>query len=368
MSNDHPVRFFFGANSPDGFTGFHKTDLYDPRDGWIAFLIKSGAGTGKATFMRRVQAALQARGHTCETVLCSSDPSSVDAVVAPAIKLCVIDATAPHILEPVAYGECEQLIPFGCCLDPVAATAQAPAWFDAADACAAAHARCCRFLHAAHSLLETSRRLIAPGVHAEKLIAAVRRTVKRECPPNGDRRGHCVRRLLSAVTPQGHLFLSDTVTALCPRIYVLEDDIGVVSAMYMRRIADEAVAAGHDVIACPCPLSPHAAPEHVLVPSLGVGFLTSNHFHRIDFPVYRRTHAIRFTDSELIAAHKQQLRFHRRAATALLQDAAEASAEAKAHHDRMESLHQAVMDWARYETIAAESERTILRIAAMRSS
>ena len=39
-----PIRFFMGANTPGGFVGY-LDDLYDPADGWRAYLIKSGPGT-----------------------------------------------------------------------------------------------------------------------------------------------------------------------------------------------------------------------------------------------------------------------------------------------------------------------------------
>jgi len=362
MSTLDPVRFFLGANTPTGFTGFHQTDLYDPRQGWVAFLIKSGAGTGKSTFMRKMQDTLRRLGHDCESVICSSDPSSLDAVVVPSLKLCIFDATAPHILEPTAYGECEQLVPFGCCLRPEITLAQTDAWFEAADSCAAAHARCCRFLYAAQSLLDTSRRLVASGFNADKAVAAAERLTRRECGPKRDGQGRAIHRFLSAVTPQGHLFLSDTAATLCPRLYILEDEYGVVSQTMMPKIASDAVAAGFDTILCPCPLHPQDGPEHVLIPSLGVGFLTSNRFHKIDMPVYRRIHASRFLDPAVIAAHKQQLRFNRRAAAALIGEAVEASVAAKEHHDRMEALHKQAMDWEEWERIAERTTATILRL------
>ena len=48
-----PVRFYLGANTPTGFVGY-LDDLYDCNDGWRAYIIKSGPGTGKNTLMRTV--------------------------------------------------------------------------------------------------------------------------------------------------------------------------------------------------------------------------------------------------------------------------------------------------------------------------
>jgi len=365
MNTPSPVCFFFGANTPKGFSGFHQTDLYDPRDGWVAFLIKSGAGTGKSTFMHRVLDELTAMELSVESVVCSSDPHSLDAVICHDMKLCVIDATSPHIIEPVAYGECEQLVPFGCCLRADGALAQADAWFEAADACKASHARCCRFLSAAAVLLDNNRRLQESTVLSDKLDTAAARLAAKEFGGAGGRKGRITRRFLSAVTPDGHVFLKDTPTALCPRIYAFLDEHGAVASSMISRLCERAVAAGHDGILCPCPLSEEKG-EHLLIPSLGVGFLTSNSHHRIDYPVFRRIHATRFTDSVSLKAKKQQLSFNRRAADELIGEAVAAMRDAKAHHDRMEQLHSAVMDWESYRVIAEDTLDTIRHIVKQR--
>ncbi len=367
MSTPYPVRFFFGANTPSGFFGYHNTALYDPRDGWIAFLIKSGAGTGKATFMRDVYDTLTAMGAEGEAIFCSSDPASLDAVVFPTLKLCIMDATAPHIVEPTAYGECEQLVPFGCCL-PAELAAESAAWFESADACTAAHGRCCRFLAAAHQLLTDARLLVQGGVDAQKVIASATRTAKREFGAVAPTRGKQTRRFLSAVTPTGHTVFTDTVCALCPRIFVLEDDYGAVADLYMRTLCDAAQQAGLDVIRCACPLDPQGKCEHLLIPSIGTGFLTANRFHRMDMPVYRRIHASRFIDPTVLQRHREQLRFDIKAAAELLHSAEDAAAVAKAHHDAMEKQHVAAMDWDLWRTIADKAKADIVAVAEARMS
>ena len=357
------IRFFFGANTPVGFVGFHKTDLYDPRDGWAAFLIKSGAGTGKATFMRRVLSELTATGLDTQTIYCSSDPSSLDAVVCKDIKLCVMDATAPHVVEPYAYGECEQLVPFGCCLQADVTLTQTNVWFEAADACAAAHARSCRFLAAAGSLLDNNRLLAQHALNGAKTDAVAARLAARECDRGNTPRE--TRRFLSAVTPEGYVFFKETAAALCPKLYVLEDEYGAVSARFMTAVRERSLQAGHEIVTCFSPLS-QDAPSHILIPSVGVGFLTSNSRETVDFPVYRRLHASRFTDNDALREKKQQLRFNRRAAAEMLGEAVRCAADAKAHHDRMEALHIAAMDWDKWQTIADEAMTSIMQITKAR--
>ena len=83
MSGIHaPVRFFLGANTPGGFVGYID-DLYDAKDGWQAYIIKSGPGTGKSSLMRAVLDKLTDLGQEAEVICCSSDPNSLDGVLSP---------------------------------------------------------------------------------------------------------------------------------------------------------------------------------------------------------------------------------------------------------------------------------------------
>ncbi len=352
MYEQYPIRFFFGANTPKGFLGYHKTDLYDPRGGWRAYTIKSGAGTGKSTLLRTVWQEMLAQGFEGEAIFCSSDPDSLDAVVFPEVKLCVVDATAPHILEPIAYGECEQLVPLGCCLRADVLEEQKDTWFTESDACAAGHARCCRFLSAAAGILENNIRLQETALEEEKLLHTIERLAQREFGTAHDRQGRETRRFLSAVTPVGPVLFSDSAAALCPRLFVIEDEYGAVSARCLAQLRRAALAAGLDVISCACPLFPQTKLEHLLIPSIGVGFLTSNSRHKMDFPVYRRIHAARFIDASVLKSKKQQLSFNRRAAAELLLEASHAAQEAKKHHDCMEAIHISAMDWELWQQIA----------------
>ncbi len=354
------MAFFFGANTSQGFCGFHGSDLYDPRDGWAAFLIKSGAGTGKATFMRQIVAQADTQGIDTVQYACSSDPDSLDAVVFPVQKVCIIDATAPHVIEPAAYGECEQLVPFGCCLRQEITLSQTAAWFEAADACAAAHARCCRFLGAAAGLLENNRLLEAGGMDAEKVKNTAARIVARECEKTGTS-GGVKRRFFAVCTPKGVCDTFDSAAGMCPKLYAVEDEHGAVAACFMQTVINEATAMGQEVIVGYDAWSGQL-PMHVLIPTCGVGFLCSDRRHTVDFPVYRRLHATRFADTPMLADKRQQMRFNTRAAGEMLEEAVKAAASAKAHHDRMEALHIAAMDWGKWRMIADEGTQKIWEI------
>ena len=345
-----PVRFFLGANTPDGFTGFHH-ELYDTHDSWRIFLIKSGPGTGKSTLMRRVLELLTAHDVETELILCSSDPDSVDGVIDAEHKTAILDATAPHVLEPKYWGAVERIVDLSSAMDADALFENRKAIVAATDACSATHARSRRFLSAAASVLGDNARIAADCTDTDKAIRCADKIAEKEF--GGDTAGGSIsRRFLSAITPHGLITRYETLQSLCPRIYAVEDEHGAVARVLMDRIVQRAVAAGYRPFVCPCPLAPADKVEHVLLPDLGVGFTVSNSFHKAEFPVYRRIHAARFTDTDALKRKKQRLQFNRRIARELLDEAVSLSILAKAQHDKMEQLNIAAMDWGQATAIA----------------
>lgn len=348
-----PVRFYLGANTPVGFVGY-LDDLYDPGDGWQAYIIKSGPGTGKSSLMRTVMNAMSERGQEPEAIYCSSDPHSLDGVLFPKLKIGILDGTAPHIIEPRYWGAVEQIVNLSACMDGRLLHRQHAAVIAATDACSAMHARCRKFIGAAASLLGDSARLLQEFTNGEKIARTAARIAAREFGGHSGTPGRERRRFLSAVTPEGIVTFHETIQTLCPRIYAVEDEHGAASRLLLEDLRHRALEAGLDIITCACPLAPHDKLEHLLIPSLGLAFTTSNSWHKADFPVYRRIHAARFTDAEGLRSKRQILSFNRRAARELLNEAIQIAADAKAIHDKMEQFNIRAMDWEKAEEITRQ--------------
>lgn len=336
------VRFFLGANTPGGFLGY-LNDLYDCKDGWQATLIKSGPGTGKSSLMRRVLEEMTAAGYEAEVICCSSDPHSLDGLVFREQKLCLFDATSPHVMEPKYWGAVDSILPLDSCIDREKLAPYRDEVIAVVDACADAHKRCCGFLGAAANLLHDSARIAGQFTDVDKVLRSARRFSDREFgPPQG--RGREWRRFLSAVTPEGIVTFHGTLCALCPRIVSLEDEYGVAAPLFLKEVRDLALEADLELFTCACPVQPQKL-EHLLIPSLGLGLTTSNSFHKADFPVYRRIHAARFTDADGLRSKKQILSFNRRAARELVNEAISIAGAAKNIHDTIESYYKQAMDW-----------------------
>lgn len=354
--------FFLGANTPGGFVGY-MPESYAPREGWRVYIIKSGPGTGKSTFMRQVWEQVTAADENIESewIFCSSDPHSLDGVRFPGLKVAIYDGTAPHVLEPRYWGACEVVVDIGGCGDAGKLRQNAADIIAATDTCAELHSRCRQFLSTAAALLADSRRTALACTDPDKVRRTAERIAAREFG-GGTGTGRESRRFLSAITPEGPVVFYSTLQALCPRLYAIEDEYGAAGPLLLGELRGRALAAGWEVITCACPLAPEDKLEHLLLPGLGLGFTLSNPWHKADFPTYRRLHAARFTNEEALQLKRQRLAFNRRAARELLAEAVDSAKEAKAVHDEMEKYSIAAMDFA---AVDALRERVTAEILAL---
>ena len=115
--------FFLGATTPAGFKGYFEPLRREP--GMQMLLIKSGPGCGKSTLMKHLAQAAEQQGQRIEKIHCASDPDSLDGVIFLAQKRAIIDATAPHVVEPDAPGADELVVSLYHTLDADALHAHA---------------------------------------------------------------------------------------------------------------------------------------------------------------------------------------------------------------------------------------------------
>lgn len=102
---------FSGANSCYGFYSLY--DYMAPPQVKSKVILKGGPGTGKSTFMKKIGADLSARQIDTEYHWCSSDNNSLDGIVGGQGQICLLDGTAPHVVDPRLPGSVEHIINLG---------------------------------------------------------------------------------------------------------------------------------------------------------------------------------------------------------------------------------------------------------------
>ena len=212
--------------------------------------------------------------------------------------------------------------------------------------------RAYRCLTAAAQIGEDMRAtLISPAVEA-RLAKRTKGILAREIKKSGREPGKAVQRFLGAITWKGLLCNFDTVDALCRRVYELSDSYGLAHVM-LTHLAAGAMAAGYDVILCPSPMWPDRI-EHLLIPGLSLAFVTSTPALSYGRRPYRRLRLDAMVDQEAARRLRARLRFSRKVSAALMEEAVDSLAQAKAMHDDLESLYNPNVDFDQVYCTAQE--------------
>jgi hypothetical protein len=350
MNNELP-RFFLGANSPAGFVS-RFDNLYFPDEGWFAYILKGGPGTGKSTLMKRAARDAVNANIAAELIHCSSDPDSLDAVIFPEKRLCIVDGTAPHTLDPKYPGVADVIINLGDCWDTAALQQRSEEIIATSRRNSAMHLRSRRYLAAFGSLHNDTMRIAGESVCSDKVADTAASLSKKLFGGKAKQRGKEQVRLLGAITPEGWVTLEETIALLCETIYFIEDEFDSVGGRFLGYLRDAALDAGFDVIASYSPIAPLSQLDALLVPECGVAFAVSNSWHPLNLIKPRRTiHARRFQNSEAFAGRKQRLSFNRKTERMLLTEAVASLHHAKCIHDTLEALYAQCMDYRQVDLI-----------------
>lgn len=341
------TNFFAGANSGDGFQNLFPevTDLEDTYD---LMVLKGGPGVGKSTFMREIGCTMEAAGTPVEYLWCSGDPDSLDGVVLPEIRCAVVDGTSPHVIEPRYPAAVDRYVDLGRFYDLTAAKAAAEEVKVWTRDYKAAYQRAYRHLKAARQVELDAVASVKKTFQSEKLTRRTAGIITRELRRRGGEAGKTTRRFLGSITHRGYIWRFDSVDALCPKVYELDDswELAGEALSAFHRAASEN---GWNTIVCCSPEEP-ARPEHLLIPGLGLAFVTSrpNMEYRGGKP-FRRVRV----DAMAAPEGRGRLRFQVRMAALLREEGIAALREAKACHDQLEAVYNPYVDFDGVRTLAA---------------
>ncbi len=333
--------FFLGANSRHGFVSLFDDFAAEDFERDV-YMIKSGPGCGKSTMIRRVCQPLAGEGELVEAIYCSSDPGSLDGMALCTRGLAVLDATAPHVLEPAFPGARGGYLALPEFLDREKLKEKYPALLTLSAAAKEHYAQAYRLISAAAQVDDHITQSIRPYFAADRLRRRAKGIIAREMPRKGPRRGAVKKRFIDGITPNGVMRFTETIDILCSRVYDLFDSYGF-APILLQPLLEGAVAQGYDVYACYCPKDPSRL-LHLLIPELSLGFTISSPARCYAGSPYRRIRV----DACIDYGPRKQLRGHAKILTrlseALTADAVQEIAAAHALHDRIEEIYRPHID------------------------
>ncbi len=337
-------KYFLAANSCQGFFSAFREN-YSVSDGWRVTLIKGGPGTGKSSFMRHLAAHGKDRGEETVLVVCSSDPQSLDGVIFPRLKRLVVDATAPHTLDPQCVGVCENLLDLGAFWSEEKLQQHRDDILLESEQNKLLHQTAARYIAAAGNLMKDAYRLAESATDTAKVSAFARRLAAQYLPKKRGARGREWVRFIEGITPKGILSYPTTVTEHFEQVVVVSDTYGSVSNPLWSQLKNTALQNGYEVLTLKSPFFPAWQTDHLLIPERSLAFVRESAFVQFDTPV-RRIHDRRFVHAAKLHPYRKRLTVDRRLSRELLTEAGRYLALAKQSHDRLEQYYIDAMDFA----------------------
>ena len=339
--------YFVASNSADGFF-CHYSECFDNVCVRRVFAIKGGPGTGKSHFLRTVAEYAQARSWRCDYIYCSSDPSSLDAVILSKGEDCIalLDATAPHVYEPHTPGVREEIVNLGEFWDSAKLAEHAKEIEKWNQKKKQGYQMAYRYLSAYGEMSKNRDELVAPYIrleamedYAEKLFWDI---------PCG--KAFSMRHALMRSVGMNGLVAFDTYFAQANRIFLVEDCRGS-SQYFMRliyRLAERKrlkIRVSHD------PILPERI-DGIFICENGFAFAVGKP-EECAYP-YKRIGTRRFVDISAMKAIKAPLNHAEQMRRAMLGGAVEAMVGVSDAHFQIEALYIASMDFEKKENFTKE--------------
>ncbi len=340
-------QFFLGACSCDGFVSHYDSLLQDVKN---LTIIKGGSGCGKSTFMKAIGVVAAEQGYDVCKILCSSDPDSLDGILIPGLSVGYVDGTAPHVLEPFVCGGSANYLNFGEYYNREAMKLNEEEILKLQQKNKAHYRAVHSCLGAIGGLWDCVRTETQNPTYEEEMLAIGECLCLSGLKPKFGK-GSKSRRFLSALTPKGICFCSDTPAALCPKVYVLRDDY-LLAPRVLSIVEQKALSYGYDCISCYSPWIPHSVPSHLLIPELGVCFVSDSKL----FPYEGEYFCSIDLNSSVPPKVRQELSFVSKTMEELTAVAIHRLTLAKELHDRMEALCRPFVD---FDKITALTKNTV---------
>ena len=345
---------FTASNSYKGFYSLFDEFLRENNDEKI-FLIKGGPGCGKSTFMKKIASKFEKEGYNIESILCSSDPDSLDGIKIQEKGITVIDATSPHAIDMKYPGVCDSIIDLSRYWDEKKLLSNKKDIIALSDTISKEY-------KSVYSILSVAGILYSSNItDSNKVIyeKTANDYISKHLTHNGfvplETKGICKKRILSAINCKGTITLNSTITELCDNTLIIDDESLCVEPI-MKKILSYLQKNGYDIIAFYNPLFPKKL-DHIILPKERYGFFTTNKLFNIninDSLKSKKIDSTKFLDKEKYEDIKALYSYKKRIVSKLIADATEKLKTIKDMHDELEKYYIDAMDYDRINKFSEE--------------
>lgn len=340
--------YFAASNSTAGFISYYEQVFRTSRIGHI-WAIKGGPGTGKSRFLRDVSDCAIGEGWSCEYIYCSSDPDSLDAVILTKEGregIALLDATAPHLFEPICPGAWEDIVNLGQFWNSDALAARRVEIEQLNREKGDAYRRAYRYLSGFGDMRVNRDSLVAPHINRKK-IASLAQKLLRELP---DEEAYSADpALIHSIGMRGEVGL-DTYFYEAEEIYVIADCHGAAQYLMLElgKLANEkrlSIRISHDPVEA-------EKIDGLFFCGSGIAFVVCPE-EECDYP-HHQISMRRFVDTASMKRIRRELRAIDRISRALRGEALDALEKVRKAHFRLEDIYSAAMDFEAKEAFTKD--------------
>lgn len=249
----------------------------------------------------------------------------------------ICDGTYPYNCEPLSYGAFDKIIDISAFQNGEELKKKAANICELLSQIQKSEHRAVRFLSAAAGVKEDCKKAERKRIDQKKL----NRFSSKLWSKYGERpNGHIgIQKKIFDVSSQK----SSTLFENCDRVIVINDFFGAVAQSVTEKIRAYALSSGIDVISVMNICDPYGAPEHVLVPSIGLGVFTKSKNCDI-CPYGKGVNASRFYQREKVGLEKNRLSFGKKAFWGLIEEANKSIEEIEKIRSLLDDIYMPLTD------------------------
>ena len=341
--------FFPGGNTAEGFYSFYDY-IIEKKDANRIFCMKGGPGTGKSSLMKKIANHYSNEGYSIEYHHCSSDNNSLDGVVIKELKVCILDGTSPHIVDPKYPIAIDEVLNMGDCLDTSKVSLNRNEIISVSSSISNLFNRAYRFFSSAAHIYKDIEFFNQSFIDKDKLVCTKNDLIDKiftESPKVGyGKERHLFG---TAFTPNGIVSYIPNITEDITNQYILDGNIGTGKTYILTEIAKLAQESGFFVEYYHTPLI-HEKLEAIVIPELDTCVVSKNVISKLNFS------GIIFDMSENRNAAipddiNNQIQYDYNMMMALLNKGLTLINDAHSEHDVLESYYIGAMDFSKADSI-----------------
>ncbi len=354
---ENDVCFYVNSVGPEGRVSVCQKCMSDTLS-TRTYIVKGGVGV-VSDFIENVVSSVKKEGLQVQRFLNFLNPNLTDGAYFPETDTYLFDSNISQI-DPPLIGACQYTVDLSEAENKKELYLSRALISKGMDEEKRYFEKAVRFLSTVKTVRHDTLKLSYDSVNAEKTERFVSRFIKKELGTFSTYTGREYFRFLGSVTPEGVHVPKGTIENLCPKIYCIEDKTDVCATLLISQIRESALMCGFDVISLLSPFKAEKSPEHIIVPELGLGVITSNKTHPYEGECFRKISSTRFIDTEKMKKHSMRIKFNLNAEKELLNQACFLLGEARKNREEYSEIYRRYTDISSVKSIADRVKGEIL--------